>query len=57
MPVQKQIEDLGVTITTLTPEERDAFVKATRSVYDKWKANIGTGLVEKAEKAIAARTK
>lgn len=56
-PVQKQIEDLGVTITTLTPEERDAFVKATRSVYDKWKAQIGAGLVEKAEKAIAARTK
>ena len=56
-PVQKQIEGLGVTITTLTPEERDAFVKATRSVYDKWKAQIGTGLVEKAEKAIAARTK
>lgn len=53
-PVQKQIEDLGVTVTTLTPEERDAFVKATRSVYDKWKAQIGTGLVEKAEKAIAA---
>ena len=56
-PVQKQIEGLGVTVTTLTPEERDAFVKATRSVYDKWKAQIGTGLVEKAEKAIAARTK
>jgi tripartite ATP-independent transporter DctP family solute receptor len=55
-PVQKQIEGLGVTITTLTSEERDAFVKATRSVYGKWKAHIGTGLVEKAEKAIAART-
>lgn len=56
-PVQKQIEDLGVTVTTLTPEEREAFVKATRSVYDKWKAQIGTALVEKAEKAIAARNK
>ena len=56
-PVQKHIEGLGVTITTLTPEERDAFVKATRSVYDKWRAPIGTGLVEKAEKAIAARIK
>lgn len=56
-PVQKQIEDLGVTVTTLTPEEREAFVKATRPVYDKWKAQIGTGLVEKAEKAIAARTR
>lgn len=56
-PVQKQIEGLGVTVTTLTPEEREAFVKATRVVYDKWKAQIGAGLVEKAEKAIAARTK
>lgn len=56
-PVQKQIEGLGVTVTTLTPEEREAFVKATRSVYDKWKAQIGAGLVEKAEKAIAARSK
>jgi TRAP-type transport system periplasmic protein len=56
-PVQKQIEGLGVTVTTLTAEEREAFVKATRAVYDKWKAQIGAGLVEKAEKAIAARTK
>jgi TRAP-type transport system periplasmic protein len=55
--VQKQIEGLGVTVTTLTPEEREAFVKATRAVYDKWKAQIGAALVEKAEKAIAARTK
>ncbi len=57
MPVQKQIEGLGVTVTTLTPVEREAFVKATRSVYDKWKAQIGAGLVDKAEKAIAARSK
>jgi TRAP-type transport system periplasmic protein len=56
-PVQKQIEGLGVTVTTLTPEEREAFVKATRAVYDKWKAQIGASLVEKAEKAIAARSK
>lgn len=56
-PVQKQIEGLGVTVTTLTPEEREAFVKATRAVYDKWKTQIGASLVEKAEKAIAARTK
>ena len=54
-PVQKQIEGLGVTVTTLTPAEREAFVKATRSVYDKWKAQIGAGLVDKAEKSIAVR--
>jgi TRAP-type C4-dicarboxylate transport system substrate-binding protein len=28
---------MGVTVTNLTPAERDAFVKATRPVYDKWK--------------------
>ena len=54
-PVQKQIEGLGVSVTTLTPAEREAFVKATRSVYDKWKAQIGAGLVDKAEKSIAVR--
>jgi TRAP-type C4-dicarboxylate transport system substrate-binding protein len=36
-------------------EQREAFVKATRPVYTKWKAQIGTALVEKAEKSIAAR--
>ena len=46
---------MGVTVTQLTPAERDAFVKATRPVYAKWKAQIGAPLVDQAEKAIAAR--
>jgi len=54
-PLLKEIAALGVTITQLTPAEREAFVKATRPVYDKWKAQIGAGLVEAAEKAVAAR--
>ena len=54
-PLLKEIAALGVTITQLSPAERDAFVKATRPVYDKWKAQIGAGLVDTAEKAIAAR--
>ena len=41
----------------LTPAEREAFVKATRPVYDKWKSQIGADLVNTAEKAIAARKK
>ncbi|MCC7151651.1 MAG: DctP family TRAP transporter solute-binding subunit [Rubrivivax sp.] len=53
-PLLKEIAALGVTITQLTPPEREAFVKATRPVYDKWKAQIGAGLVDTAEKAIAA---
>ena len=54
-PVLKDIAGMGVTVTNLTPAQREAFVKATRPVYDKWKPQIGTNLVDMAEKAIAAR--
>ena len=54
-PLLKDIEALGVTVTKLSPAERDAFVKATRPVYEKWKNQIGEGLVSAAEKAVAAR--
>ncbi len=56
-PVLKDIAALGVTVTQLSADERAAFVKATRPVYDKWKNQIGVGLVNTAEKAIAARKK
>jgi TRAP-type transport system periplasmic protein len=56
-PLLKQIEGLGVTVTTLTQQEREVFVKATRPVFDKWKEQIGAGLVDKAESSIAARAK
>ena len=54
-PLLKEIAAAGVTVTHLSAAERDAFVKATRPVYTKWKAQIGSSLVDKAEKAIAAR--
>ncbi|MCT9810347.1 DctP family TRAP transporter solute-binding subunit [Acidovorax sp. Be4] len=54
-PVLKEIAGMGVTVTQLSPAEREAFVKTTRPVYDKWKGQIGTDLVAKAEKAIAER--
>ncbi len=54
-PLLKEIAAMGVTVTELSPAERDAFVKATRPVYDKWKTQIGADLVNTAEKAIAAR--
>ena len=54
-PLLKEIASMGVTVTQLTPAEREAFVKATRPVYEKWKPTIGNDLVAKAEKAIAAR--
>ena len=56
-PLLKDIAAMGVQITHLSPAERDAFVKATRPVYDKWKNQIGADLVIQAEKAIAARKK
>ena len=51
----KQIEASGVKVTQLTPEQRAAFVQATRPVYDKWSKTIGADLVKKAEAAIAKR--
>jgi tripartite ATP-independent transporter DctP family solute receptor len=53
--VLKQIEASGVTVTTLSPEQREAFVKATRPVYEKWAKTIGADLVKKAETAISKR--
>ncbi len=56
-PVLKDIAGMGVTVTSLTPAEREAFVQATRPVYTKWKATVGADLVNAAEKAVAARKK
>ncbi|MFW7340649.1 DctP family TRAP transporter solute-binding subunit [Pollutimonas sp. H1-120] len=53
----KDIESHGVTVTSLTPEQHDAFVKATKPVFDKWKKTIGEDLVNQAQKDIAARKK
>ena len=54
-PLLKEIAGMGVTVTSLSAAERAEFVKATRPVYDKWKATVGPALVETAEKAVAAR--
>ena len=48
---------LDATVTQLSPVEYEAFVKATRPVYEKWKGQIGADLVTLAEKSIAARKK
>ncbi len=56
-PVLKDIAAMGVTVTQLSAAEREAFVKVTRPVYDKWKKTVGVELVDMAEKAIAARKK
>ncbi|MGV3678828.1 MAG: DctP family TRAP transporter solute-binding subunit [Acidovorax sp.] len=54
-PLLKDIAANGVTVTQLSPAEREAFVRATRPVFEKWKGQIGADLVNQAEKAIAAR--
>ncbi|MEP6723010.1 MAG: C4-dicarboxylate ABC transporter, partial [Variovorax sp.] len=54
-PVLKDIAGMGVTVTQLSPAEREAFVKATRPVYAKWKTTVGADMVDKAEKAVAGR--
>ena len=54
-PLVKDLQAAGVTVTKLSQAEHDAFAKATRPVFDKWKKQIGETLVSEAEKAIAAR--
>ncbi len=56
-PLLKDIAGMGVTVTQLSPAERDVFVKATRPVYDKWKSTVGAELVTAAEKSVAERKK
>ena len=48
---------MGANPTQMSPAEREAFVKVTRPVYDKWKNTVGPNLVKAAERDIAARKK
>ena len=56
-PLLKEVAGMGVTVTQLTPAEREAFVKATRPVYEKWKKTVGVDLVNAAEKSVTASRK
>jgi len=56
-PLVKELTGLGVTVTQLTPAQHDAFAKVTKPVYEKWKSTVGSDLVTRAEKDIAARKK
>ncbi|MFZ4624439.1 MAG: DctP family TRAP transporter solute-binding subunit [Rhodoferax sp.] len=56
-PLFKEIAAMGVTVTQLSPAEREAFVLVTRPVYEKWKTTVGADLVKAAEAAIVARKK
>ena len=49
------IKERGVEVTELTDEQRDAFTKATQSVYETWTPRIGEDLVKQAQEAVASR--
>jgi TRAP-type C4-dicarboxylate transport system substrate-binding protein len=51
-----EVKKRGVAIADLTAAEKQVFAKATRPVFDKWAATIGSDLVKKAEAAIAKRS-
>lgn len=51
----QEVKALGVDVVELTDSERQAFVDATRGVYNDWKQKIGADLVDMAEKSIADR--
>lgn len=53
----KEVEGLGVKVTRISAADREAFVRATKAVYDKWAPQIGADLVKKAEAAVAGRRK
>jgi TRAP-type transport system periplasmic protein len=46
----------GVELAELTVEEKRAFAQATRPVFDRWAQQIGSALIQKAERAISARS-
>ena len=43
------MEGKGMAVNTLTGQERQAFIRATAPVYDKWVEKIGRDLFEKAK--------
>jgi tripartite ATP-independent transporter DctP family solute receptor len=44
----KFLESKGMTVTFLSDEERDAFIEATKPLYDKWIPKIGEDVYKKA---------
>ena len=44
----KYMESKGMTVTFLSDEERNAFIAATKPIYQKWVTKIGEGLYKHA---------
>jgi C4-dicarboxylate-binding protein DctP len=47
---KQKIVEAGGTIRTLTPEQRSAWIKAMRPVWSKFEKDIGSDLIESAQK-------
>lgn len=52
--ITRDLKSAGVIVTRLTPDERGAFVAASRMVFEKWASEVGTDLVKRAQVAIAS---
>jgi tripartite ATP-independent transporter DctP family solute receptor len=50
----KEIKASGVNVSSLTPKEKEAFKKATQSVYVKWAKQIGPDLVKRSRQLPSA---
>ncbi|WP_136799476.1 TRAP transporter substrate-binding protein [Desulfosediminicola ganghwensis] len=51
--IMKKLADQGVTVTVLSPEERQRWADATAGVYAQFEEKIGKELIEKAKATIA----
>ncbi len=49
-----KLKDKGVTVTVLSPEERERWAEATAGVYTQFEERIGKDLIKKAKETIAA---
>jgi TRAP-type C4-dicarboxylate transport system substrate-binding protein len=49
----EEMQRRGVTVTSLSDAEKEAFARVTRPVYDKWAQTVGADLVRRAEAAIS----
>ncbi len=53
----KTLKDVGMEVTTLTPEETKAFADKTAPVMEAWKAKVGEDLVKAAQEDMASVAK
>ena len=47
----EQLKKSGMRVNDVTPEQKKAFIEATRPVYDEFKKLVGDELIEMARKA------